>query len=72
MVCQFSKISGPAIEKVDLRIQVVVPVKKEKENNYNSYIENYSLHNMPLFRNKRFALNEMFQRNASKFSIFYV
>ena len=28
--------------------------------------------NPPLFRNKRFALNEMFQRNASKFSIFYV
>ena len=25
-----------------------------------------------LFRNKRFALNKMFQRNASKFSIFYV
>ena len=27
---------------------------------------------IPLFRNKRFALNEMFQRNASKFPIFYV
>ena len=27
---------------------------------------------LPLFRNKRFALNEMFQRNASKFAIFYV
>ena len=26
----------------------------------------------PLFRNKRLALNEMFQRNASKFAIFYV
>ena len=25
-----------------------------------------------LFRNKRFALNEMFQRNASKYAIFYV
>ena len=25
-----------------------------------------------LFRNKRFALNKMFQRNASKFAIFYV
>ena len=25
-----------------------------------------------LFRNKRFALNEMFQRNSSKFTIFYV
>ena len=25
----------------------------------------------PLFRNKRFALNEMFQRNASKFAISY-
>ena len=25
-----------------------------------------------LFRKKRFALNEMFQRNASKFAIFYV
>ena len=25
-----------------------------------------------LFRNKRFALNEMFQRNASKLAIFYV
>ena len=25
-----------------------------------------------LFRNKRFALNEMFQQNASKFAIFYV
>ena len=24
-----------------------------------------------LFRNKRFALNEVFQRNASKFAIFY-
>ena len=25
-----------------------------------------------LFRNKRFALNELFQRNASKFAIFYI
>ena len=25
-----------------------------------------------LFRNKRFALNEMFQQNDSKFAIFYV
>ena len=25
-----------------------------------------------LFRNKRFALNEMFQRNASKFAILYI
>ena len=25
-----------------------------------------------LFRNNRFALNKMFQRNASKFAIFYV
>ena len=25
-----------------------------------------------LFKNKRFALNEMFERNASKFAIFYV
>ena len=25
-----------------------------------------------LFRNKRFALNEMFQQNALKFAIFYV
>ena len=25
-----------------------------------------------LFRNNRFALNEMFQRSASKFAIFYV
>ena len=31
-----------------------------------------SLSNVPLFRNKRFALNEMFHRNASKFAIFYV
>ena len=29
-------------------------------------------HLFSLFRNKRFALNEMFQRNASKFAIFYV
>ena len=28
--------------------------------------------NLALFRNKRFSLNEMFQRNASKFAIFYV
>ena len=28
--------------------------------------------NMTLFINKRFALNKMFQRNASKFAIFYV
>ena len=28
--------------------------------------------NVTLFRNKRFALNEMFQRNASKFAIFHV
>ena len=33
----------------------------------NSIENNYSL-----FRNKRFALNEMFQQNASKFAIFYV
>ena len=30
------------------------------------------LSNPTLFRNKRFALNEMFQQNASKFAIFYV
>ena len=28
--------------------------------------------NVSLFKNKRFALNKMFQRNASKFAIFYV
>ena len=28
--------------------------------------------NGALFRNKRFELNKMFQRNASKFAIFYV
>ena len=27
---------------------------------------------VPLFRKNRFALNKMFQRNASKFAIFYV
>ena len=27
---------------------------------------------LTLFRKKRFVLNEMFQRNASKFAIFYV
>ena len=27
--------------------------------------------NNTLFRNKRFVLNEMFKRNASKFAIFY-
>ena len=36
----------------------------------------YNLHDFKdgsaLFRNKRFALNEMFQRNTSKFAIFYV
>ena len=38
----------------------------------------YKTHNkattyvITLFRNKRFELNEMFQRNASKFAIFYV
>ena len=31
-----------------------------------------ALFNLSLFRNKRFALNEMFQRNTSKFAIFYV
>ena len=25
-----------------------------------------------LFKNKKFALNKMFQRNASKFALFYV
>ena len=29
-------------------------------------------HVCALFRNKRFALNKMFQQNASKFTIFYV
>ena len=33
---------------------------------------NTGKHSFALFRNKRFALNEMFQRNASKFAIFYV
>ena len=32
----------------------------------------FFLNHIPLFRNKRFALNKMFQRNASKFAIFYV
>ena len=31
-----------------------------------------NLMQVTLFRNKRFALNEMFQQNASKFAIFYV
>ena len=30
------------------------------------------LYECSLFRNKRFAVNKMFQRNASKFAIFYV
>ena len=53
------------------------PVQKNKLNFFaqkkldflvSSLLKKYS----SLFRNKRFALNEMFQRNASKFSIFYV
>ena len=32
----------------------------------------YFRKNHTLFRNKRFALNEMFQPNASKFAIFYI
>ena len=37
------------------------------------YLQDHAcLQALPLFRNKRFALNEMFQRNASKFAIFYV
>ena len=35
------------------------------------YVHLFSVH-VPLFINKRFALNEMFQRNTSKFAIFYV
>ena len=40
--------------------------------NFINYFINLPHCGMTLFRNKRFALNKMFQRNASKFSIFYV
>ena len=32
----------------------------------------YNITDPTLFRNKRFALNEMFQQNTSKFAVFYV
>ena len=35
-------------------------------------VNNNTNNNKPLFKNKRFALNEMFQQNASKFAIFHV
>ena len=34
-----------------------------------TYLGSSSLHLITLFRNKRFRLNEMFQRNASKFAM---
>ena len=37
-----------------------------------SYIVQGKLNSISLFINKRFALNEMFQWNASKFAVFYV
>ena len=36
------------------------------------FFPSFILSSTSLFRNKRFALNKMFQRNASKFAIFYV
>ena len=41
---------------------------RKNNNNDNERLQN----DAALFRNKRFALNKMFQRNASKFAIFYV
>ena len=42
-------------------------VTQKKKNSMNTYFSLWST----LFINKRFALNEMFQRNVSKFAIFY-
>ena len=54
----------------------VTPCKIEF--NYRNNFDNYTrwklrkVIKVALFRNKRFALNEMFQQNTSKFAIFYV
>ena len=65
--------------------EVQVPIKRQEFTGA-TVVEKFSLVTMnsfprifqareldySLFINKRFALNEMFQQNASKFAIFYV
>ena len=46
----------------------IVPEEEDVEKSPDSESKVYYI---SLFRNKRFVLNEMFQRNASKFAIFY-
>ena len=50
----------------DTNFEPISPVKNLDENTM------WHIGKKALFRNKRFALNKMFQRNASKFAIFYV
>ena len=64
-----------AEESVD-RLEIALKQQlKQKSSHPSSSISNNQQQNhskSTLFRNKRFALNEMFLRNASKFIIFYV
>ena len=56
----------------NLHIHVFV-ISRPLLTNHNQYICIFCKVSIySLFRNKMFALNEMFQRNASKFAIFYV
>ena len=45
---------------------------RSSNHSYNGAFQVSSYSVSTLFINKRFALNKMFQRNASKFAIFYV
>ena len=66
---EFSSSARPPIYQRYQRVPKGPNVVSAHENVYHCSV---SLHGGAHFRNKRFALNEIFQRNASKFAIFYV
>ena len=56
------------LDVVDTRVELSLT----SESRSSSIVVSWEFVVLSLFRKKRFALNEMFQRNASKFAIFYV
>ena len=50
--------------------RIILPIKVFKPCLYASYIFSKCINRIPLSRNKRFALNKMFQRNSSKLLYF--
>ena len=67
----FMTLASAAIKEFDEKFsRIANPVEEEAKEL--ALARNEAQINKTLFRKKRFALNEMFQQNASKFAIFYV